>query len=152
MILALDPATLCGWATPIASGTWDLSVRPDESTGMRLIRFDAKLRELCNRDRITRITLIVFEAQRGSVPGREGATVVKGELQGVLKLFCINQNIEFRGYSPSEIKKHATGKGNCGKLEMLAAAKLKWPGRRFVDDNEVDAVWLLDLAMKEYPQ
>jgi len=35
---------------------------------------------------------------------------------------------------------------------MIAAAKAKWMGREFVDDNEVDALWLLDLAAGEYQE
>lgn len=30
-ILALDIATKCGWATEVASGTWNLSLRNGES-------------------------------------------------------------------------------------------------------------------------
>ena len=45
-ILALDPATKCGWAiSPTIGGTWDLSTRRDESKGMKLIRFRNKLTE-----------------------------------------------------------------------------------------------------------
>ena len=43
-ILAIDPATVCGWAhSGAGSGVWDLSVRADESNGMRLLRLRAKL-------------------------------------------------------------------------------------------------------------
>ena len=46
-ILALDPATHTGWAHSCgASGVWDLSIRRDESSGMRLIRLDSKLDEM----------------------------------------------------------------------------------------------------------
>lgn len=149
-ILALDPATHCGWAYSKVgyegSGTWDLSIRRDESAGMRLIRLAGKLEEL---RKSMGVDLLVYEAARNAGPKMQGALVVQSELQGVIKFWCEQNKIQYRGYSPSEIKKHATGKGNANKDAMLAAARIKWPG--FIgDDNEADAKWLLDLAMKEY--
>lgn len=145
-ILAIDPATKCGFALSIgASGTWDLSIRRDESAGMRLIRLRSKLRDLMAVD----IHLVAFEAARNCAPKMQGALVVQAELQSVIKTFCEDNKIEYRGYSPTEIKKHATGKGNANKAKMLAAARVKWPQFKG-DDNEADALWLLDLAMKEY--
>lgn len=147
-ILALDPATKCGWAHSCgSSGTWDLSVRRDESGGMRLIRFRSKLAEVYSS---VGVDLLVYEAARNLAPGMQGALVVQSELQATLKVFCEDRKINYRGYSPSEIKKHATGKGNSGKPIMIEAAKSRWPDRQFVDDNEVDALWLLDLAEEEY--
>ena len=73
MILALDPATHCGWASSVgASGCWDLSVRRDESSGMRLIRLRAKLREI---HAASPITMLFFEAARHC--GGAGALVVQ---------------------------------------------------------------------------
>ena len=144
-ILALDPATKTGWATRHASWTWDFSVRRDESGGMKLIRFRAKLEEVQKADPID---LLVYEAARHGAPKMQGALTVQAELQGVLKLWCEDRQIQYRGYSPSEIKKHATGKGNVGKEVMRASANAKWPP--VFDDNQADALWLLDLARKEY--
>lgn len=97
--------------------------------------------------------LLVFEAARNAGPKMQGALVVQSEIQGVIKHWCEERKwegfkLEYRGYSPSEIKKHATGKGNANKDAMLAAAKAKWPN--VGDDNEADAKFLLELAMKEY--
>jgi Holliday junction resolvasome RuvABC endonuclease subunit len=146
-ILALDPATNCGWAHSLGpSGTWDLSVRRDESGGMKFLRLVAKLGDV----KFTAgIDLLVYEAARHAMPKMQGALVHQAEMQGVIKHWCEERAILYRGYSPMEIKKHATGKGNAGKPEMVAAAKVKWPGFNG-DDNEADAKWLLDLAMKEY--
>ncbi len=49
-ILALDPATHCGWAHSCgASGTFDLSIRRDESSGMRLLRLRSKLEDIAEK-------------------------------------------------------------------------------------------------------
>lgn len=144
-ILAIDPATKCGWAhTNGASGTWDLSVRRDESAGMRLMRLESKLNEIGAAG----LNLLVFEAARHAAPKMQGALVVQSEFQAVIKLWCEKRNLVYRGYSPSEVKKHATGKGNANKEAMVNAAKARWPQVR--DDNEADALWILDMAKKEY--
>ena len=147
-VLALDPATKCGFAHSCGiAGTWDLSVRRDESAGMRLIRLRGKLAEV-RRD--AGVDLVVFEAARNVGAGMQGALVVQSELQSVIKVWCHDAGVQYRGYSPSEIKKHATGKGNADKKAVIAAARKRWPGLpRDADDNEVDARWLLDLAVRD---
>ncbi len=149
-ILALDPATHCGWAhrPMMKCGVWDLSIRRDESSGMRLIRFESYLKWVSKEGGID---LLVYEAARHGAPKMQGALVVQSELQSVIKMFCEKREIEYRGYSPSEIKKHATGKGNAPKQMVIDAVKKKWGNRwgKKIDDNQADAIWLLDLAVTE---
>lgn len=148
-MLALDPATKCGWAMgPVLCGTWDLSVKRDESGGMRLIRFRAKLAELLEKNPFQ---LLVYEAARNAAPKMQGALVIQATIQGVLQLWAVDNNVEIRGYSPSEIKKFATGKGNAGKAQMMEAAAARWPYAAWTkDDNTVDAVFLWEMAKQEY--
>ena len=138
-ILSLDVATHCGFCTETASGCWDLTPKRDESKGMKLIRFKSKLREVCE---LENINIIVFERAAGF---HKNALIVEAELHGVLKLFCEENKIEYRAYSPSEIKKFATGKGNANKQQMIEFAKSKYnyDGN---DDNEADAIHLYNLA------
>lgn len=145
-ILALDPATNCGFAhSDGAFGTWDLSIRRDESRGMRLIRLRGKLNEFKGQ-----VDLVVFEAARNAGPKMQGALVVQSELQSVVVVWCEDNKVEYKGVSPSEVKKHATGKGNAGKDQMVAAAVSKWPSRKIGDDNMADALWILDLAERSW--
>lgn len=149
-ILALDLSTKTGWShSEGGSGVFDLSIRRDESGGMRLLRLEAKLNEI---KRLVGVDLVVFEAARHAAPGMQGALVVQAELQGVVKLWCDKQDprVLYRGYSPSEIKKFAVGKGNAKKSDVLDAARNKWPDLVIVDDNQADALWLLELAKSEY--
>lgn len=153
-ILALDPATSCGWAInsvigadPI-SGTWDLSPARDESKGMRLIRLKGKLNEMLRSEQ--KIDLVVFEAARHAAMHMQGALVVQAELQGVIKVWCEENKIEYRGYSPSEIKKFATGKGNADKEKMTEAARRRWPNHQIGTSDEADALHVLDMAEKGY--
>ena len=145
-ILSLDPATKCGWAhSSGVSGTWDLSVRRDESAGMRLIRMRSKLNEILKAHPIE---LVVYEAARNAAPKMQGALVVQATIQSVLVVWCEDNSVNYRGYSPTEIKKHATGKGNANKAAMMKSAEQRFG--KIEDDNQADALWLLDLAKSEY--
>jgi Holliday junction resolvasome RuvABC endonuclease subunit len=151
-ILALDPATKCGWAHSSGlSGVWDLSIKRDESAGMRLIRLRAELDKFLHvhRESNLGVDLVVYEAVRNMAPGGRGASVVQAMIQGVIVLWCEDHGINYRGYSPNQIKKQATGKGNASKDNVLAAACMRWPKLDIIDDNHADALWLLDLALEE---
>lgn len=143
-ILAIDQATRTGWATNNGGGVWDLKVLKDESGGMRLIRLRAKLKELI---KIEEIDLVIYER----VSGRFKAAIsVSAELAGTIKLCCEDLGVEYRAFSAKEIKRHATGKGNCGKPAMMESAEKKWPNINIIDDNHADALWILDLANSMY--
>jgi crossover junction endodeoxyribonuclease RuvC len=58
--------------------------------------------------------------------------------------------VEYSALSPSEIKKHATGKGNAKKDAMIESARKKFPNIEIVDDNHADAIWIYDLATTLY--
>lgn len=145
-ILALDQATKTGWACDFqhGSGVWDLRIKKDESAGMRLIRLRSKLKEL---QMLMGFDLLVYERVAGRF---QSSTNVASEIVSVMKVFCEDNGIEYRAFSAGEIKRHATGKGNCGKPAMIAAAKKKWPHIEIEDDNQADALHLLSLAREEY--
>jgi Holliday junction resolvasome RuvABC endonuclease subunit len=143
-ILALDPATHCGYAIErYLYGVWDLTPKRDESIGMRLIRFRSKMNEILDSEHIN---LVVFERPGGM---NKAPIIVQSEIQGQIKVICEDHHIEYRAYSSQEIKKFATGKGNCGKPAMIKAAQEKL-GYKGNNDNESDALWLLELAKSEY--
>ncbi|MCO5166610.1 MAG: hypothetical protein M9894_09620 [Planctomycetes bacterium] len=50
--------------------------------------------------------------------------------------------------TPAEVKKHATGRGNASKADMVEAARQRW--RIAVDDhNQGDALCLLAWTLEE---
>lgn len=143
-ILALDVATNCGWAvSKDIYGCWDLSVRKDESGGMRLLKFRKKVSEVIEQGNIN---FVVFERTAGF---HKNALIVQAELHGVLKVLLDDLGIEYRAYSATEIKKFATGKGNAGKPLMISSAKEKYLYLGS-NDNEADALHILHLAIKDY--
>lgn len=144
-ILAIDPGTSCGWAlcdgNITCSGVWDISVKRDESRGMRLIRLRNKLAE------IKKVDLVVFEVSKNhaSTLGAE----VAGEIRGLITTWCIDNNVEYKGVNTIEIKKYATGKGNAKKDLMISTAEKKF-NKKFLIDDEADAVWILDYAITNF--
>lgn len=139
-ILALDPASETGWATSnTIYGTWDLSTRKDESMGMKLIRLEGKLNEI---NVVNKIELIVYERPAGR---HANSIIHQSKMIGVIEKWCENNDIAYDGFSASEIKKYATGKGNSGKPAMIAAAKEKY-NYKGNNDNEADALHLLNMV------
>ena len=148
-ILAVDQATSCGFAhsnSPELSGVWDLSIRADESSGMRLVRFEAKLREMLVGPGVD---VIVFESVTVNSGPKANSNGVKlgAKLQAVIEMLCEQvQGVECRGYNLNTIKSFA---GQKSKEGMIAAAKAKWPGIEIIDDNHADALWLCELAKRD---
>lgn len=142
-ILSLDVATHTGWCTETTSGVWDLSPKRDQSMSMRLVKMKAFLREIVAMEGIE---MVVFERSQGA---HQNAVIVQSELHGVLKLFCEENNLPYKAYSPGEIKKFATGKGSANKQAMVEAAQKKY-GYTGKDDNEADAIHIYHLANSEF--
>lgn len=141
-ILAIDPATITGWATKNGYGVWNLTKRPNESDGIKWLRFRNQLRELVE---LENITVIVYERPGGR---HAGATIHHSKLIAIIEVLCAELGIEYAGYSSSQIKRKATGRGNANKADVIQAAVeiLGYVGN---DDNEADALWLYELACSD---
>jgi Holliday junction resolvasome RuvABC endonuclease subunit len=142
-ILALDLSTAgTGWAESGGqSGVERFPTRRGESPGMRWLRFQAWLRELVG---LVRPAVIAYEQahHRGGAP-----THCAHALIAIVESVAAETGIELTNRHTSQIKKHATGKGNAKKPAMLAAARERWTD--VADDNVADALWLLDLVKRE---
>lgn len=142
ILLALDPAENFGWSVEGSCGTWNFKLKRDESFSYKLLRFEDKLAEIV---KMKNINVVAFERPSGQ---NSAALMSHSKFIAVIEMFCTKNNIPYVGYSASEIKKHATGKGNSGKPLMIAAAKDKL-GYEGNDDNEADALWIYDLFMNK---
>jgi crossover junction endodeoxyribonuclease RuvC len=146
-ILALDLGTQTGWALTsrdgsIISGSQSFKPQRFEGGGMRFLRFKRWLTDIkqCNDG----IDLVVFEEVRRHV-GVDAAHAYGG-FMGQLTAWCEHHQIPYQGIPVGTIKKHATGKGNASKDEMVASVRAR--GHSPADDNEADAIALLLLAME----
>lgn len=145
-ILAIDQATKTGWCVSREIyGEWDLSIKKDESSGMRLVRFESKLREVI---KLRDINLVVYERVAGRF---KNAIITSAEIVGVMKKVLEELNIPYRAYSAKEIKGFATGNGNASKDMMIKAVKKKY-GIEVKSDNIADAIHIWNLADSEYNQ
>lgn len=96
----------------------------------------------------TQITEIITKLQPDLVVledyafhGRHAHSHELGEMGGVVRLALHDRDTRWVAVVPSSLKKYATGKGNAGKEEVLAAAirRLSYQGH---SHDEADALWL----------
>ena len=147
-ILALDLGTTTGWALTsrdgfISGGSESFKPQRFEGGGMRYLRFKRWLTEI--KQCADGIDLVVYEEVRRHV-GVDAAHAYGG-FMAHLTAWCEHHQIPYQGVPVGTIKKHATGKGNASKAEMIAASKAR--GHDPVDDNHADALALLDWAMAQ---
>ncbi|MGD0091068.1 MAG: hypothetical protein ABSE73_14210 [Planctomycetota bacterium] len=146
-ILALDTGTTTGWALlsndgRVQFGSWHLADGASGRTGTRFLSLFNHLPEI---QRQAPLQFVFYE----EVHGHSGmaAAHVYGGLVGVLTLFCELNGVSYRGVTVQAIKKHATGGGTASKEAMVAAAAKKFCVH-VEDDNQADALFLLDYAIQ----
>ena len=149
IILALDLGTNTGWAIRdkqgcIISGAVSFKPNRFEGGGMIYLRFRQCLTELKNS--CGSIDSIYFEEVRKYL-GVDAAHKYGGFLAH-LTAWCEHHQIPYQGIPVGTIKKHITGKGNASKHDVIQAVKTK--GFNPKDDNEADALALLDFVLATY--
>lgn len=145
-ILALDLGTTMGWALRnagvIQHGFISFKGHRYEGGGMRYLRFGRWLSEVAAS---AQVSAVYFEEVRRHA-GVDAAHVYGG-LLATLTAWCESRDIPYQGVPVGTIKRHATGKGNASKEQVIAAMRAL--GHPVADDNEADALALLHLAMAE---
>lgn len=146
--LSLDLATTTGWAVLSAgvytSGTECFKGGRHEGGGMRFLRFRSRLRFWIE---LTKPDVVLYEEVRRHLS--TDAAHVHGGLLAVMQAECEAKGLPYKGIPVGTIKKHATGKGNADKAAMIAAAVAKWPDQNIKDDNQADALWILEAGRRE---
>ena len=144
-ILALDLGTTAGWAMfcdgTITSGSESFKPSRFEGGGMRFLKFKRWLAD--TKACTDGLDAVYFEEVRRHA-GVDAAHAYGGFLAH-LTAWCEHHQIPYQGVPVGTIKKHATGKGNASKDAMISAAREI--GFDPQDDNEADALALLDFAM-----
>jgi hypothetical protein len=145
-ILALDLGTTTGWAVQsvdgaITSGTQQFKPQRFEGGGMRFLRFKRWLLDIKTLQ--NGLHEVYFEEVRRHAS--TDASHVYGGFLGLLSVFCEHHQIAYQGVPVGTIKRHATGKGNASKDEVICA--MRQLGHTPVDDNEADALALLHWAV-----
>lgn len=146
-ILAIDPATLSGWATlvekKVRHGTWDLSNSQWCGAGMRYVKMGKSVRNVIQK---YQIELVCYEQVERHSSGY--AAHVYGGYISMIQSVCEIHKVPYYGAPVGTIKKSWTGKGNATKAEMIKEAQRR--GFNPKDDNAADALAILHLAKSEY--
>lgn len=146
MIICLDLGTTVGFACANRkggrfSGSRHLKPGKHENWAARFAKFSEMLDQFAT---VEEVDAVFYEEVRRH-NGTDAAHVYGGFI-GALGSWCDARGVAMTGVPVGTIKKFATGKGNCGKNAMIAAALEKW-GVPVADDNEADAVALRELVM-----
>ena len=89
------------------------------------------------------INALYFEEVRRHVS--TDAAHAYGGFLATLTAWCEHHQVPYQGVPVGTIKKHATGKGNASKDDVLSAMRAL--GHAPADDNEADALALLRWAI-----
>ncbi len=168
-ILALDTATHTGWAVlaggVITSGAADFSVRtkatktiPADHVGRRFALFRNWLNEMV---RVTKPDLVAYEAIVGGARAGGNVSLIQKGFESFVLETAFRRDVPVWSFSPATIKKWATGSGKLShesKAAVVRAAWYKFGNEGLIphkptkaqpwsyDDNQCDALWLLDLT------
>lgn len=143
-ILGLDLGTRCGWALlangVTESGVQVFDVRRGESPGMRFLRFNRWLHDVCQ----PHVDVIAYEAphHRGGA-----ATEVACGFSTRVHEYTAKHGGHHINVHTATLKKFATGSGRAGKDKMIEAARQYKTD--VTDDNEADALHVLAWALAE---
>ncbi len=146
-ILALDLGSTTGWAVrtarcPILHGTAEFRPSRFEGGGMRYLRFGKWLDQTL--DITGGVDAVYFEEVRRHI-GTDAAHVFGG-LLATLTAWCEQHGLPYQGVPVGTWKRHACGKGNASKDEVIAAMRER--GFEPADDNEADAIAILLWALE----
>ena len=147
-ILTLDLGSKTGWALhqsdgTITSGVVEFRSGRFEGGGMAYLRFKGWLDEV--QSYAGPIRGIWFEEVRRHL-GTTAAHVYGGFLAH-LTAWAEAKSIPYQGVPVGTIKRHATGKGNASKTDVMRAMAAL--GHTPVDDNDADALAILHWALDQ---
>lgn len=142
LIVGLDLALRSsGWAhlgfedgDLLATGTIATTARDDISQCLRTIA--AEVNAVCAD------AADVFVEQ--PIAHRSGTTTISiGMVHGAV-LTAVPSTTPIIRVGPTEVKRHATGRGNADKADMRRAAAMRWG--ELLPSDEADAAWVADLG------
>lgn len=152
IILSLDLGQHTGWALGksegecLASGTILFRNKRFEGGGMVWLRFRSWLDKIAHLVAPDAIGMIAFEEVRMHL-GTDAAHAYGGYL-AVLTSWAELNKVPYKGVPVGTIKRHITGKGNANKQAVIEAVRKL--GFNPDDDNEADALSLLNFIQNEY--
>lgn len=145
-ILALDPATSCGFAHSNGEcGTWKLRESQAEHVGHLALR----LRDRLDAARkMWGVDLIAFE--EASIGGTSMVTkAFHNQLRGIVVMCAAQWQVRWLAINPATLKKFATGNGRADKTQVMRACRTFF-GFTPSTSDEADARFVLEMARQNY--
>lgn len=135
IVVGLDPSLT---ATGIATLAGVRTLRPKTKGTQRLIAIRDEITDICLAADLVAIEGVSFGSHSSHAHEIGG-------LAWIIRVALTEAGIAWVDVPPACLKKYATGKGNAGKEEVLAAAirRLGYDGH---DNNQADALWLRAMA------
>lgn len=152
-ILTFDLATSTGWTryregipfadTFTTKRNKGRKTLPDDHPGTEFLQFGSWVARLIGE---VQPDLIVYEESFGHWKNILAALKPHG-YRAFLLANAAHYKVPVLSVAATQLKKHATGKGNSKKPQMMEAARRRWPSIRIDNDNEADALCLLSYAL-----
>jgi Holliday junction resolvasome RuvABC endonuclease subunit len=151
-VLALDLATVTGWALRradgrVESGREDFGLRKGESSGARWRNCKALLQRLFDAHAFEAVHFEDCVILSG--PGQTQTARVYGGFVAVVEMFCEHRRIPYTLHRIGAWKKRFTGNGAARKDDVIAVCRQL--GFKPVDSNEADALGILHVALDACP-
>ena len=148
-ILAIDPGKSAGWASlvdgNIESGVEKFTVERGESRGMLFLKFNRWLSQIFD---LVEPELVVYEMAH--MRGGAASEVLLGMTTRIMEM-CERKFVDnYMKVHSATLKKFATGDGRASKGDMIWYAQQKFKNNFLKDDNEADALWMLEYGRDMY--
>ena len=146
-ILSLDLGTHTGWAwnrgKDIKSGTENFRGSKKDERGLIYGLFYNWLDAMIFTNQID---MVAYEMphNRGGAP-----TEMLNTFAGLVQMRCYAWQIPHKVVHSLTIKKFITGNGRANKTDVMKAVKKRYPKIKIIDDNQSDAIALLEYMMGE---
>lgn len=146
--IGFDLGSNLGWATCDRSGALASGLRilrstgPGNEEGQRFAQFVQFFHGQLLQVGANGLT-VYYEEVEFLVQGLAQPRLYFG-MRSLLLSECHRRGIPVIGLRVQAIKQHATGRGNADKFAMMRAACAKWPEQNVTDNNQADALWILD--------
>lgn len=149
-ILAIDPSfSGCG-VSLLDNGREEYFLIKTDKTSRnsieithRILKIKQEIKEIIQKEKPDYIGL-----EGPSYASKSSSVIQMGALNHILRELFIEEGVDFIVVPPTVVKKYYTGKGNCGKLEMIEEAMKRGANipffktiqkQKIFDDNVVDA-------------
>lgn len=147
-VLALDIATVTGYATSKGGGEWDFSDNRKVNNNRKFQYFYNTIYDFIVDHNIKRV--VVEDVTAENARGGFKTSVKLAMWHGIVNLICDELEMPRpTRVNLSTIKKFATGNGKASKEDMILWCKKRW-GRVPVSDNEADATHLFFYYLKTF--